>query len=181
MPTRAALVADVPSIARVHIASWRTTYRGLMPDEIFPTMSHEGRERQWRAAINVAGEGRGCVVVADEGEAGIVGFASGGPCRGDWPYAGELFTIYLAREAQGRGLGKGLFRAGAERLAAQGQGSLLLWVLVNNDLARGFYEALGGVPVGEKEELIGGVAIREVAYGWPEMGPLLDRLEGTRR
>lgn len=181
MPIHDAVLADAPAIARVHVESWRATYRGLMPDEVFPTISYEGRERQWVAAITAAGEGRGCVVVAEEGEAGIVGFASGGPCRGDWPYAGELFAIYLLQTAQGRGLGKGLFRAIIERLAAQGHSSLLLWVLANNDPARGFYEALGGIPVGEKEEAIGGVTIREVAYGWPDGEALLARLEGTRR
>ncbi|MFN8538235.1 MAG: hypothetical protein U0232_12255 [Thermomicrobiales bacterium] len=53
--------------------------------------------------------------------------------------------------------------------------SLLLWVLDTNATGRGFYEALGGVPVGEKTEELGGATIREVAYGWPDLTELLTR------
>lgn len=179
MPVRDTTHGDAPGIARVHVDSWRTTYRGLMPEEIFPRLTYEGRERQWRASITAADEGRGCVVVADAGEAGIVGFASGGPCRGDWGYDGELYAIYLSGTSQGRGLGKALFLATVERLAAQGQRSMLLWVLENNALGRGFYEALGGIHAGEKTEEMGGVTIHEVAYGWPNLAELLTRMRRT--
>lgn len=179
MPIRDATPDDAPAIARIHVDSWRETYRGLMPEEVFPTLSYEGRERQWRAATAAAGEGRGCVVVADDGEAGIVGFACGGACRGEWGYDGELFAIYLPRAHQGRGLGKALFLAVAGRIAAQGKRSMLLWVLENNAPARGFYEALGGVPAGEKTEEIVGATIHEVAYGWPSIDDLLTGAKRT--
>jgi hypothetical protein len=45
--------------------------------------------------------------------------------------------------------------------------SMLVWVLAEN-YARGFYERLGGALVGEQEITLGGVALREVAYGWPD-------------
>jgi L-amino acid N-acyltransferase YncA len=179
MPVRDATLDDAPAITRIHVDSWRTTYRGLMPDALLAGLSYEGRERQWRASITAAGEGRGCVVVADDGEAGIVGFACGGPCQGDCGYDGELYAIYLYEASQGRGLGKALFFAVAERLAAQGKRSLLLWVLENNALGRGFYEALGGVHAGEKSEEMAGATIHEVAYGWPDLAELLTRMRRT--
>jgi ribosomal protein S18 acetylase RimI-like enzyme len=173
MPIRDATHADVAAIARVHVDSWRATYRGLMPDDLLAGLSYEDRERQWTAAVTRADAGRGCLVVADEGEAGIVGFASGGQCQGDWGYDGELYAIYLYESYQGRGLGKALQLAIAERLAAQGRTSMLIWVLDTNAVGRGFYEALGGILVGEKTEELGGATLREVAYGWPNLPDLL--------
>jgi ribosomal protein S18 acetylase RimI-like enzyme len=179
MSIRDATPADAPAIARVHVDSWRATYRGLMPDDLLAGLSYERRVRQWAHAATRAGEGRGCLVVLDEGEAGIVGFADGGDCRGEWGYDGELFAIYLAESHQGRGLGKALFFAIAERLAAQGKRSMLLWVLDTNALGRGFYEALGGVLVGEQTEVWDGATLREVSYGWPDLTALLAQTRGT--
>lgn len=178
MPIRDAALTDAPAIARLHVDSWRATYRGLMPDHLLAGLSYAGRERQWVWTTSAAGNGQGCVVVAEEARAGIVGFASGGRCRDDWPYDGELFTIYLAETHQGRGLGRALFGAVAGRLAAQGHRSLLLWVLDTNARGRGFYEALGGVLIGEKTEEMVGATLREVAYAWPDLGLLQP---GTRQ
>lgn len=179
MPIRDATLADVPAIARIHVDSWRATYRGLMPDDLLVGLSYERRERQWVQAITRSGEGRGCTVVADQGKVGIVGFADGGRCQGDWGHDGELYAIYLSEAHQGRGLGKALLLAVAECLAAQGKRSMLLWVLDTNATGRGFYEALGGVLVGEKTEELGDTILREVAYGWPDLTELLTRTRRT--
>jgi len=36
---------DSAAIARVHVDSWRATYRGLLPDERLTKLTYEGRER----------------------------------------------------------------------------------------------------------------------------------------
>ena len=56
---------------------------------------------------------------------------------------------------------------------------MLLWVLSTNMAGRGFYEALGGVYVGEKTEEMAGVTLREVAYGWPDLAALLAQTRRT--
>jgi hypothetical protein len=48
-----------------------------------------------------------------------------------------------------------------------------VWVLADNP-SRGFYEKLGGKFVYEKAVRIGGIALREVAYGWEDIQPLLE-------
>jgi GNAT superfamily N-acetyltransferase len=179
MPIRDATLADAPTIARIHVDSWRATYRGLMPDDLLAGLSYEGRRRMWVQEITAANEGRGCVVVADEGGAGIVGFSHGTRCQGDWGYDGELIAIYLSEGHQGRGLGKALFLAVADRLAAQGMGSMLLWVLDTNTSGRGFYEAMGGVLAGEKTEEWSEATLHEVAYGWPDLALLQARMRRT--
>jgi len=168
MALREATCADVPGIARVHAASWRTTYPGIFPAELLERLTPEAREPMWRRILCDPGS-RTFVYVAlgDDGE--IVGFASGGPeATGDPLYTGELYAIYLLAEHQGRGLGRALLALVRGRLRALGHGSMLIWVAEANAPARRFYEAMGGVLVRERTVDFFGVPVDEVAYGWPE-------------
>src|SRR6266566_5300935 len=71
---RAAASTDADAIARVHVASWRTTYSGLLPDDFLASLSDTNYAERWRRVI---AEGSSRVYVAeDAGE--VVGFASGG-------------------------------------------------------------------------------------------------------
>ena len=46
---RTAVESDVEAIAHVHVASWRETYPGIMPQEILDGLREEQRVDQWRA------------------------------------------------------------------------------------------------------------------------------------
>jgi GNAT superfamily N-acetyltransferase len=165
---------DVPGIARVHVDSWRTTYKGIMPDEVLATLRTEDRERTWGATIEriQAGTSASCVLVA-EADNQIVGFACGGRERSDHPvYKGELYAIYLLQEYQGQGIGRALWNTVAERLVEQGHTTMLIWVAAENEAAR-FYEAMGGHPVGTQTEDYGGKLIEEIAYGYDNLPALL--------
>ncbi|MBA2441891.1 MAG: GNAT family N-acetyltransferase [Rubrobacter sp.] len=163
---------DAPAIARVHVDSWRETYGGIVPSGYLSSMSYGDYEGLWRRVLD--GPGRyGIVYVAEGGPEGIAGFTSGGPRRGGgYPdYEGELYTLYVLAEHQGKGLGSSLLRAVADGLSGNGLRSMLAWVLYENP-SRGFYEVLGGEVVGEQEIEIGGSRLREVAYGWKDVGEL---------
>ncbi len=168
MIVREAECRDAAGIAQVHIASWRTTYRGIVSDEVLARLTVEPRERYWAGLL--CGEERSqAIYVAEDAAGAIVGFADGGPERaGRLGYAGELYAIYLLQEHQRKGLGRRLTLAVARRLAEAGMPSMLVWVLANNRLGRGFYEALGGRQVAEQPVEIGGATLTEVAYGWDE-------------
>lgn len=172
MRLRPATAGDVEGIARVHVESWRTTYRGIVPEAFLARLSYEARQRQWRRVF--AGEPAnghvGFVVEAEAGE--IVGFADGGPERtGEHGHDAELYAIYLLAEHQGRGLGRQLVRSVAGRLAELGHRSMLVWVLRENPACR-FYAALGGRLVATRPIEIGGATLDEVAYGWPDINLL---------
>ena len=176
---REARPADVPGIARVHVDTWRTTYRGIVPDDYLDALSYEARERFWAralerlAAAGAMGEAHpGGHFVAEAPGGEIVGFAScGREATGDPHYPGELYAIYVLDAWQGQGLGRRLARAVADQLAAAGLDAMLVWVLADNPMRR-FYEALGGRLLREKQVEIGGVALVEVAYGWPDTAVL---------
>ncbi|MHB8647860.1 MAG: GNAT family N-acetyltransferase [Thermomicrobiales bacterium] len=171
---REATAADAPAIARVHVESWRTTYRGIVPDDALANLSIERRERFWAGTLSNP-DGPGFAYVAADDAGTVVGFASGGPEReGDLVYTGELYAIYLLAEQQGQGIGGQMMRIVAERLAAMGHGTMLVWVLAANP-ARHFYAALGGVPVREKQITMGGMPLTEVAYGWSDTRSIWQR------
>ena len=172
MRIREARPTDVPAIARVHVDSWRTTYRGIVPDEALAGLSYAEREAMW-TKIFTDTTVRGFRYVAEDDTGEIVGFAAGGPePSGDPQYTGQLYAVYLLEASQGQGVGRQLVEAVARDLAHHGFGAMLVWVLAANP-ARRFYEALGGHQLRTRVETIGGVELEEVAYGWPDITMLV--------
>lgn len=164
---RRARPGDARSIAAVHVAAWRETYRGIVPDAYLDGLSVDEREARWRRLD--APDNRSFAFVAVDGAARVIGFASGGPRRdGPEEYAGELNAIYLLRAAQGHGIGRHLVAAVAGELALRDMPSMLLWVFRDNLAARRFYEGLGGTLLTSQQFEIDGQAITEVSYGWPD-------------
>jgi len=160
---RAAGIDDAAAIARVHVATWKTAYRGLLPDDFLDSLSESHYEDRWRRTIADHGSG---VYVAQDGRE-VVAFASGGPERaGEDGFAGELYAIYVMRESQGRGHGRALVRAVSSGLHEVGLTDMIVWVLRDNSSARRFYERLGGIYVREQPITIGSAVLREVSYGW---------------
>src|SRR6267378_1264318 len=141
---RLALPNDAAEIARVHVESWRSSYRGLLADEFLDSLSEAGYTDRWRRVI---GDGASRVFVVEEPE-GVVGFASGGRERaGESGFEGELFAIYIVARSQRKGHGRELVRSIADALHDMGLRDMIVWVLRDNAAARGFYERLGGTYV----------------------------------
>jgi len=173
---RDAVCSDAPGIAAVHVASWRTTYAGIVPDTYLANLSVARRQPMWDQLL-CSGSQRVVVLVAEDAiSAGIIGFASAGPTQTPDPvYPFELYTIYLLAEQQRQGTGHRLVQAAVERMQQRGVPAFLLWVLAANLPARRFYEGLGGQVVREQAITIGGMELVEVAYGWNNLPALLRR------
>ena len=119
----------------------------------------------WESAIQ-AGEP---VLVVEDRLAGVVGFASYGVNRQQrLAYAGEINTLYILPDFQGRGLGRWLLTRLFEALAEGGRNSVVIWVLARNP-SRFFYEAMGGKRIAERDETLWGEILHEYAYGWPDL------------
>jgi len=169
MTIRRATPADAPGVARVHVDSWRETYRGIVPDDFLDGLSYENRERMWRGGLENP-NWQGVMFVAEDRALGVVGFVAGGPPREPLGSFGcELWAIYLLRAHQGKGLGRGLFTQFVQEMASLGKTSMFLWVLAENPTV-GFYRHMGGQKVGEKEVELGGKMLLEHAYGWHDLG-----------
>ncbi len=132
---RHALPADANGIAHAHVASWRTSYQGIVNDDILATLSVEERARNWQRQL--ATEQPDCFVYVAEQDGNIVGFASGGPERsGDPLYKGEIYALYLLKDCQRQGIGRMLVEASVISMLAGGLESMLIWVLRDNPWQR---------------------------------------------
>lgn len=165
MLIRKAELEDVAGIAKVHVDSWRTTYKRIVPVSFLESLSYEEREQIWKSGIE-----RNQVYIAEDEKEQIVGFASGGEERtGKYDaYKGELYAIYLLEGQQGRGTGRKLFQAVVDDLKEKQLNSMLIWALADNPACR-FYEKLGGKKIDAAEIELDGKKLDEVAYGWDEL------------
>lgn len=173
---RRATPDDSETIAALHVACWAETYRGLLPEPLIDSMRLPDRTIQWQRALERRTDVQ--VIVAEDTDGGLLGFASGGPARGsDLGARHEVYAIYVLRRAQRQGVGRALLQSLAAHLALT---SLLpaaldlgLWVLRDNAPARAFYERLGGEPGGERMERREGHDLAEAAYRWRDLAALL--------
>jgi ribosomal protein S18 acetylase RimI-like enzyme len=167
---RPATLDDAAEIARVHVDTWRSAYRGLLADDFLASLSEVNYTERWRRVIS---EGTSRVFVVEAGRrppgesGGIAGFASGGRERaGEAGFAGELYALYVLEGAQRLGHGRELVRAVAGALRELHLADMIVWVLRDNSAARAFYERLGGVYVRAQPITIGTTTLEEVSYGW---------------
>ncbi|TMC46611.1 MAG: GNAT family N-acetyltransferase [Chloroflexi bacterium] len=171
MAVRRATVDDAEAIERIRVETWRATYRGLLPDGLIDQLQPNVERRRERLRVAAPSE---LNFVAEEGVQ-VVGYAFAGPERsGDREYPGEVYAIYVLPNAQGKGHGRALIRDCARALADRGMTAILIWVLRENAIGRGFYERLGGTAVREKqlEEFPGAEEHVEIGYGWKDTSSL---------
>jgi GNAT superfamily N-acetyltransferase len=166
---RPADIDDAAAIARVHVLSWRSTYKAMLPAEFLESLTEAGYTDRWKRFISDRSS-RAYVVQEGDDRDAVVGFASGGRERaGETGYTGELYAIYLIESSQRRGYGRELVRAVAGGLRELGLEDMIVWVLKDNRPARDFYERIGGVYVRTQPITIGSVTLEEVSYGWPRL------------
>ena len=48
---RRAVAADAVAIARVHVESWRSTYAGIVPEEILASLNLDDRAEMWERML----------------------------------------------------------------------------------------------------------------------------------
>lgn len=128
---------DLNEKVGVHVQAWFETYEGLVPD----AWSRENVTSEKMRAFQLRrGFERTFVACLDDK---IVGFASFEPEARAFvgrPGVSEVSSIYVLREFQGTGAGRGLLEAALKSCTHD---DVALFVLEGNDRAIGFYEHLG--------------------------------------
>ena len=163
---RWASAADAEGMARVHVASWEGTYRGLMPDEVIDRLTVDMRTTGWSQRLSDPAPDTAAFVAEHAGE--LVGLSFVGPTRDDDLDAdrvGEVFAIYVSPDHWGHGHGQGLIVRSLDWLRGAGFSAAMLWVLDTNEIGRGFYER-GGWRLDEASKLDEsfGAPLREIRY-----------------
>ncbi|HVZ07265.1 GNAT family N-acetyltransferase [Rhodopila sp.] len=178
---RKARVADAIAIGAVHVATWRSTYPGILPDLFLARLSVSRQAAHYDAAIR---GGTGVLVATASGSdvpsgsgPRIIGFATAGRARhveigGKRLAEGEVETLYVLDDWRDRGIGRRLMRAAGSHLADIGCRSAFCWVLRENP-SRWFYQRLGGRPIAEASIRIGGEKVAQTAFVWDPIEQLL--------
>ncbi len=175
---RRADAADIPMLAHIHIAAWRESYAGWMPDAVLANLDPADWAQRWRAQMSAAESDPAYAVFLALDDAGApAGFGVGrrqtSPKLLPLGYDGEIVSLYLLRRLQGQGAGRRLVAMMAAHLIAHGCEACGFWVFRNSIGARGFYERLGATPSGvEGVWEVFGMVLPDMAYGWRDLRPL---------
>ena len=175
---------DAAAIGAVHVATWRSTYAGVLPDSYLTGLSTLRHAAGYEQAI-IERHNSHAVFVAvasgpeappdglgQEGSGAVVGIVSGGRARRFGLAQAEVETLYLLDDYRDRGIGRRLMRAMSAHLAAVGCRSAMLWVLRDNP-SRWFYQHLGGRPAAREVIRFAGQEMEQLAFVWDPIDSLL--------
>ena len=166
---RPATASDLPQIAWLHVQSWQTAYRGVVPDQILQSMRAERSLPGWQKTFESFPDN---LTVVD-GEVGIAGFCCAGPVvdsEKNRPFTFEIYGIHVRPDCHRQGLGSKLMFQAFERMRMLDLDGAIVWTLDALVQSRRFYEKHGGIVVKSGTWTIGSVTLPEVAYGWTGPG-----------
>ncbi|MET3320228.1 UNVERIFIED_ORG: ribosomal protein S18 acetylase RimI-like enzyme [Peribacillus simplex] len=170
MKIRKATEKDVTGIAYVHINSWQSTYKGILPNQYLASLNLETRKKNWLRNLKML---HNATYIAENGEGQIIGFVAGGPEQTNDPHIqGEVYAIYLLKEYQRQGIGRKMIKTVVYELIDKEHKNLIIWALKDNPSC-GFYKALGGHVIAEKTVKMAGIELIEVGYGWDDIHEIL--------
>lgn len=154
---RSASARDAKAIAEIHVATWQSAYKDLMPEDFLKAMTIEKRQAYWREAIEYSEPQ--LLVALDESEK-VVGFVGFDRSRdaGTKSTVGEIWAMYVTADHWGKGAGIALWDGAREGLKEEGCTQVTLWVLLHNERALRFYEQAAGF----KREM---PSLRTTAFG----------------
>ena len=162
---REAKKEDIPQIARVHVESWKRSFKGIVPQEHLDQISVEKRIEAFRQAFGQDSFYK--MFVAETAGREIIGFADFGKSQKDPNYDAQIYAIYFLPEFQRKGIGGSLFRHCQKEMRSHGFKSMCLDTLEISPY-RAFYEKMGGRVIGESSHPLAGVPFKTLIYGWED-------------
>ncbi|WP_339229536.1 GNAT family N-acetyltransferase [Oceanobacillus sp. FSL K6-2867] len=171
MIIRRAKLDDATGIAKVHVDSWRTTYKGIIPNDFLNNLSYVKRTELWKR--NISEEANYIVVALNEIDQ-IIGFGTAGKRqKNNENNTGDLTSIYLLEEYQGEGIGKKLLKELFKHFKQLGCEKIFVEVLEDNK-TRYFYEYYGAKLVKTVQIKIGGQILNELIYEWNNIDDIIE-------
>jgi ribosomal protein S18 acetylase RimI-like enzyme len=163
--------ADAEAVARMHAASWKVAYRGILTDDYLDNHADDDRQATWHKRLATHDESS-FGIVAEERDAPI-GFAFV-VVNEDAKFGNLLDNLHVIPSFKGRGVGRLLMSAVANELRERhAMQSLHLWVYEDNVAARGFYDRLQGVPAERKSVVtLDNQSKWQWRYFWPDVSVL---------
>lgn len=140
---REATVNDALGIAKVHVETWQSAYRGQVSDAYLESLSVETKVEGWRNSLEHPKSGVHTLVAILDDQ--VVGWCVGGTNRDEdvSENVGELQGIYVHPDFAGKGAGSALMNEMLKILRNDGYQKATLWVLDTNEKTRKWYESKG--------------------------------------
>ena len=127
-------------MACIYVQTWQDTYLSVIPYDYLSSMSIAQHEKAFAKEL----DGHHVISFVAEDDGRVLGFTTGGYERnGDAVYGGEIYTLYVLKNLQRRGIGTSLVSALAMQFEANGIYSMLVRVLKLNPYRR-FYSKING-------------------------------------
>ena len=130
---------DCEAAAHVISASWKETYRGIIPEEELNRTDEQTIAENSRK--NFPDDNHQFVLETDGVIAGYmnVGLTE----EKEYEHCGEIHAVYLLQEYKGKGFGRKMVEAGIRELKAMGCDKMVIGCLAGNP-SNSFYEHIGG-------------------------------------
>lgn len=170
MNVRKANLNDAKGIAKVHVDSWRTTYRNILPDHFLQSLSYDQRTASWNQNFF---DKSNYIYVAENNDGEIIGFGTCGKReKNKVDHSGDLTSIYLLEEYQGTGVGKQLLKQLFNQFKELNFNSVFVEVLEDNK-TRYFYEYYGAELLKSEKITIAGTELNLLIYEWKDIENVL--------
>ena len=175
---REATEADISDIARIHLASKLAAETGIVDADFLNAKTQEEYEEKWTGWLS--NETKTFLIFKDSNAVGMISSSKlltppPGMSKIRPLYSSEILALYIDPDYFRQELGKKLFQCAVQDLIIQKHKSLCLWALDKNRQACNFYEAMGGQRVGKKMLQMGNTNVKEVCYGWRDIGEILEK------
>lgn len=173
MLIREATTADAAGIANVKVNSWKTTYKGLFPDEVLDTLSVEEETTRWaRNLDSISKTYTSLALVAENDDKEIVGVTAGRKNEDRiFRYDCNISIIYILKEYQRKKLGSRLTEQIVDFFVDKRFKSMIVWILKGNTNSL-FYEKLGGMPKETQRVERWGIVYEEIGYVWEDVSKI---------
>ena len=153
---------DARAMSRIYVQTWQDTYLSVIPCGYLFTMSVPRHEQAFFKEL----KSRKVISFVAEDAGRVMGFITGGYERnGDVIYSGEIYTLYVLKNHQRRGIGAELVSALARQFNRESIYSMLVRVLKENPYRR-FYSKISGTYLKAERIPFAGEVMEVEIYGW---------------
>ncbi len=132
--------ADSHEISKIYALSWKTGYRGMIPQDYLDALSEDYWTPKFQKWLS-EGTLRALILSEDGVPSGAIAFGKSREKElASW---GEVVSLYLRPEVFRRGFGTLLMEEALRFFRENGYQDCYLWVLRENERAQAFYRSLG--------------------------------------
>ena len=166
---RDAAIGDLQAIAKLHAASWRAAYRGILPDIFLDNDLEDNRAGRWNGTLDrMAPSDRLLIAMLGNGLAGFISGWTTTATDCDLGFDLHVDNLHVRPDLRGQGLGLALMQELSRRQLSHGSIKTYLWVLDGNEHALRFYVRLGGRVSDRRRIALGGTMVWETRIVWDD-------------